>query len=426
MKLNLLVKFQKEWVSFSSQSRLFLLYAMLCSFFISADYAVIRPVSNAVFLTAYGTVSFPYAWMLTIPFNFFVVALYNKYLPKVGCWRMFLNIAVIIAVSNLFCFFFLTQLPWLPFLFYIWKEIYILLMFQQLWSVIHSVVSLSKAKYLYGILFGVGGLGAIAGSMLPSFLAVKVGSEALLLATLPLYGFLTLFFFCALKKTEEGIEMRLSDKKQRTSLQAFWHGMQLIGKSRYLTFILLIVVLMQVCSSLIDYQFNSLLETTIPTKDLRTQFTGRIFAIVHSLTVVLQFFGSFLLIQLLGVKRSHFLIPCLLCLNSIVFDLFPLFAVASFAYISIKSCDFSLFGIVKEMLYIPLHPDEKFRAKAVIDVFAYRSSKALASLLILGLQAFFTSHILTVLNWSGILLLSLWIFIVIYLFKEPVITASQE
>jgi AAA family ATP:ADP antiporter len=213
--------------------------------------------------------------------------------------------------------------------------------------------------------------------------------------------------------------MKLSDEKQRTSLNAFSHGLKMIGASKYLTFILLIVVFMQLSSSLIDFQFNSILEKTIAEKDLRTQYTGRILGIVHAATISLQLFGSFLLIHFLGIRRSHLLIPSLLCLNSVAFQFFPLFGVISFAYISIKSCDFSLFSIIKEVLYIPLKPDEKFRAKAVIDVFAYRSSKAIASLLILGMQALLGPPFLSLLNWGSILLFIVWVGVVVALLREP-------
>lgn len=416
---------KKELATFSAQERLFILFAMLCSIFINCEYAVIRPVSNAVFLTAYGATAFPYAWLATVPLNLIIVALYNKYLPRLGCFKMFAFTAGLIVSTNLFCSLFLKQMAWLPFFFYLWKEVYIMLMFQQLWSVIHSTISYSRAKYLYGLFFGIGAIGAFLGSILPGFFAVKMGSESLLLATLPIYLLLSCCYYFALKQTNEGIGMKINDEKERTSLNAFVHGFKMIGSSRYLTFILGIVVFMQICSTLIDFQFNTVLENTIFEKDLRTEYTGRIFGIIHISTVSLQLFGSFVLIHFLGIKRSHLLIPALLCLNSIAFQFFPLFGVISFAYIAIKSCDFSLFGIIKEVLYIPLKPDEKFRAKAVIDVFAYRSSKALASLLILGLQAILGTAFFSLLNWGSILLFLLWIVLVFVLLKEPQKTQEQ-
>ena len=409
---------KNEFFSFTSQQRLFIFFAMLCGFLISLEYAVVRPVSNSVFLTAYGSSTFPYAWLATVPLNLLVVSLYNQYLPRLGCFKIFSIISILIMSTNLFCSLFLTQISWLPFAFYLWKEVYIMLMFQQLWSVIHSTIAYGNAKYLYGLFFAVGALGASIGSILPGFFAVKMGSESLLMTTVPVYALLFLCYYFALKQTKEGIEMKLDDEKKRTSLNAFFHGLKMIGSSRYLTFILVIVVFMQLCSTLIDFQFNASLEKTILQKDLRTEYTGRILGIVHAATISLQLFGSFLLIHFLGIKRSHMLIPFLLCLNSIVFQFFPIFGVISFAYISIKSCDFSLFSIIKEVLYIPLKPDEKFRAKAIIDVFAYRSSKAIASTLILSLQAILGSVFLPFLNWASIVFFLLWIGIVIALFKD--------
>lgn len=410
---------RNEFFSFTAQERLFILFAMLASFFINGEYAIIRPVSNAVFLTSYGSAALPYAWMAGLPLNFLVVALYNKYLPKLGCFRMFAVITVSVMTVSALGGLWMHRISWLPFVYYLWKEVYIMLMFQQLWSVINSVIPFGKARYLYGMFFGVGALGATCFSILPGFFAVRLGSESLLFATLPIYLALGFSYYFALKHTSVGVGMKLDEEKQKTSLNAFLHGLRLIGASKYLTFILLIVILMQISSTLIDFQFNTILEKTIEQKDLRTQYTGRILGIVHMATICLQLFGSFLLVQFLGLRSSHFLIPVLLCSNAIAFQIFPLFGVISFAYISVKSCDFSVFGIIKEMLYIPLKSDEKFRAKAVIDVFAYRSSKALASFLILGLQTMLGVAFLPVLNVCSIVLFVVWIGIVAALLKEP-------
>ena len=414
-----LERLKSEFGSFSHKERLFVLFAMLCGFFISAEYAIIRPVSNAVFLSSYGSTALPYAWLATVPLNFLVVALYNKYLPRLGCLKMFAIIAGTITLTNLLSSLFLTQASWLPFVFYLWKEIYIMLMFQQLWSVIHLTISFKKARYLYGLFFAIGALGATLGSILPAFFAVKMGSESLLLATLPLYLLLAICYYFALKSTKEGIDFQLTEEKQHSTLSAFAHGFKMITSSGYLTLILSIVVFMQLCSTLIDFQFNTFLEKMIDHKDLRTEYTGRILGIVHLATISIQLIGSFLFIHYLGVKRSHLFIPLLLGLNAVAFQFFPLFGMISFAYISVKSCDFSLFTIVKELLYIPLKPDEKFRAKSVIDIFAHRSSKAIASTLILGLQALVGSAFLPFLGWSSVILCGVWVILLIFFLKEP-------
>ncbi len=49
------------------------------------------------------------------------------------------------------------------------------------------------------------------------------------------------------------------------------------------------------------------------------------------------------------------------------------------AYVCFKSIDYTLFRASKELLYIPLSFDVRFRSKEFIDVFGYRGSKGVAS-----------------------------------------------
>jgi len=413
-----------EFQALTRSERLFILFVLLCSFLIQADYASIRPVSNAVFITSYGSHFFPYAWLATVPLNLLLISWYNKNLPRWGCFKTFLMIACTIMGFNLFCALFLKKLFWLPFAFYVWKEVYIMLMFQQLWSVIHSTVAYSQAKYLYGFIFGVGACGAITGSILPGFFAVSLGSENLLFATLPIYLLLILCYGMVLKHTREGLKFKLDDEVKKSSFDAFFHGFKLIRSSNFLPFILCIVILMQLSSTLIDYQFNHFLQTHIAEKDLRTQYTGRVLGLVHSATLTLQFFGSFLFVHFLGVKRSHFFIPFILGLNNLAFLFLPTFGLITFSYVTVKCFDFSLFGIVKEMMYIPLKKDDKFRAKAFIDVFAHRTSKALASILIFGLQWFLDAHLQMTIASIGLTLFILWCLLVKKMLKSEPVAAT--
>lgn len=402
-------------LAFSLKEKLFIGLAMLCAFFICAEYAVIRPVSNSVFIHAYTSQWFPYAWLATIPLNLLIVSLYNRYLSKTGAWRMFLSISCLIVLGNLFCAFFLKTLPALPFLFYIWKEIYIMLMLQQLWSVINATLDMKKGKYLYGIIFGAGGAGGALGSLIPGFWAVKFGSESLLLFTFPIYALMLICFYWMFKFSSRDVHTLQNNERP-----SFFEGIKMFAQSRYLLLILLLVIFMQFSATVIDYQFNNILEKTILDKDLKTQYMGRVLGIINICTMMLQLVGTFLLVHFLGLRRSHFMIPITLCLNSIAFLFYPAFGMATFAYATIKVFDFSLFGVIRELLYIPLSVKEKFRAKSIIEVFAHRTSKSLASLLILGIQLVAAAQIVTILSWLSIAIFLLWSFLVIQLFKKSI------
>jgi ATP/ADP translocase len=292
---------------------------------------------------------------------------------------------------NLFCTQILTFWPEFIFFHYAWKDIYILLMFKQLWSMIHSTIPSAKAKLLYGSIFGMGTIGSILGSLFVAKFAVDLGSEQLFSFTLPLYAILMLAYGCAYRRSTIS----------KSPIEAERTPINMIRKSPYLMGALLVVVFMQISSGLMEFRFNSYLEQTIFDKDLRTAYCGRLIGITNTLSLLLQFVGGFLMVRILGVRGSHIFVPALLCCNLLL----PI--PVSFAVL--KSVDFSLFSVIREMLYIPMKLDEKFRAKAIIDVFAYRSSKALVSLLVLFCP------------WIGSLSIAvfiLWIGVVVYMFRQ--------
>lgn len=399
-----------EWKSYDGRERAFMFFAMLCGFFICCEYSLIRPISNSLFLANFSAKWLPYAWICLVPFNFLLVSLYNRLIPKWGSRRLFVWLILTVIGCNATIAVFAEKLRWIPFAFYMWKEIYVLLMFQLVWSVIHANVQMKRAKYLYGIFYGIGGLGSMLGAVIPSFFAVTFGTGHLIFLSLPVYGML-LFVYAKMSHYCRGDVPH----HEREEKGGFTHGIRLISGSRFLIFALLIVVFMQTIAAISDFQFNDFLARFQPDTDLRTEYCARVLGIVHTVTVVLQFLGTYLLIRFIGFKNVHHLVPICLAFFAGLLVVFPVFPIVSLMFIACKSIDFSVFGVIKEMLYVPLKPDEKFRAKAVIDVFAYRSSKAFASFLIIFATSLFSSQVLT---WVNIALAAAWVFSVSYGLKD--------
>jgi ATP:ADP antiporter, AAA family len=389
----------------------FLICITLCSFLITAEYSITRPVSNALFLNHFTSKMIPYAWLISMPFNLLVITLYSYLLPRWGSVRLFTFATVSVMALSLSCAFFAVSYPYLSFLHYIWKDVYILLMFKQLWSLIHSSMDTHKNKYLYSLLFGIGGLGSMCGSMFPSFLAVKVGSENLFFMTLPLYASLMFMYRHASKRANVHYIKEESHPSK-------WHGFSLVRSSKYLTCLLLIVIFMQMVTALTDFQFNTILEKEMATVDLKSKYCGQVMLIVNSSSLFFQLIGSLFLIKILGMRFAHFFIPLALGCNALTFFLFPTFGVISYSYAVLKVFDFSMFNVVREMLYSPLDEQERYFAKSVIDVFAYRSAKAFASVLIVGIPFLFNTYIITSSSLCLFAIFIFWLFILHILFKQ--------
>lgn len=390
---------------------------MVCSFFISCEASIIKPVANSLFLRAYGVKWLPLVWLTIIPFNFLIVHLYNRFLPKIGPFRVMAVATLSSACVNLFCARYLDQIEALPFILYIWKDIYILLMYHQLWSVIHSTINLARARYLYGVFYAIGGTGSAIGCAIPGFFAIQYGSAHILLATLAPLAILTLFYyFCLRVRTRHPHNEEISFSSEKSH---FFRGVELINRSSMLKFILVIVVLMQMTATLVDFHFNSLIEVAYSDVDVRTEYLGRFFALINTINIFLQLIGTFVLLRLFGLARSHLFIPTYFSLTTIAALINPTFGAVAFSFGSLKSLDYSIFGIIKEMLFIPLKIDEKFKAKAVIDIFAARTAKALASLFILALELIYAPLLTTFISYGVLLFFITWALLVAYMFRRP-------
>ncbi len=145
-----------------------------------------------------------------------------------------------------------------------------------------------------------------------------------------------------------------------------------------------LVGLVQIVVTLVDYQYNSIVQATFPNTDVRTAVIGKVYASVAASSLSLQLLTGPLL-RFVGIPATLLSVPVLVGSAISAFIAFPRFAVMAVAKVASKALDYSLFKTAKEILYIPLSYAEKTRGKAIVDMLTYRVAKGGASLLLLGL-----------------------------------------
>ena len=392
------------------KEKLFLFCIMLSVFAISCEYGITRPASNGLLLTYFSSQMIPWIWLATVPLNLLVVMLYNRYLGKIGPTKMLGIVALVTVVINVITGFITPYFPsWILFQF-VWKDIYVLLMFKQVWSLIHSSSIAAKAKIFYGLIYAMGTVGAICGSLISGFFAVEIGSQQLMFITLPIY---LAFFFGYRKAVQLQQISNVSKPLQEISeTSRSTEGFGIIRRSPFLISVLCLVLLMQSSVGLMEFQFNTYLEQNITELDLRTEYMGRMLSLMNLGSGLLQLVGAGAMIHLLGVRGSHMALPLMLLMSALGLMIAPSFALISFSFVFTKAVDFSLFGILREMLYIPLKTEEKFQAKAVIDVFVHRSAKAIVSIGILVLNFFAGKELMSWVSPAVVGVFVLWIAVV--------------
>jgi len=346
--------------------------------FLLCGYEFIRSVSTSLYVEAYTAAKLPFVMALSPVGVVVIVYVYGRLLSWLGPSRALLATSLLSGVVIVGCYAALVRGSHLAAgVVFVFREGYIVLIIEQYWSFINSVLREEDAKRVNGPICGIASLGAIAGGMLVQGYAVKLGSETLLLfaaASLAPAGALSWLAYRVGGEPQPAAD-EAGGKQGHLALGVFL-------RTRYLLLLALLIWLTQMVSTVLDLRFNGLVEQALPLKDLRTSFLGGFFWKLNVASAVLQFVVAPLLLRHVPLRWVHPAIPLVHIGACAVLIWHPSLTMAGVAFLLFKSLDYSVFRASKEILYLPLSFDARYRAKQLIDSFGYRFSKGTTSALI--------------------------------------------
>jgi AAA family ATP:ADP antiporter len=165
-------------------------------------------------------------------------------------------------------------------------------------------------------------------------------------------------------------------------------GAQLVGASPYLLAIVAIVGLYEIVSTVLDFQFTSTIAHYLDGPAIGKQFST-VFAITNTVAMGVQLFLTSFIMTRFGVGVALFVLPAAILVGSGGFLAVPLLWIGSLLNTVDNGFSYSINQSAKEALYVPTSPQEKYLAKAFIDMFVQRLAKAIAVVLSLGITALF-------------------------------------
>ena len=339
--------------------------------FVLFGYEFIRSVSSSLFIDAYGAENLPRG-MVAVPLSMLVMLYcYGRLLSWQGATRALVVTSLFSAVLILGCYAALSRgMHFAAAVIYVFREAYIVIIIEQFWSFVNSVLTTEQAKRINGPFCAVASIGSYVGGMLVSRWAVALGSEVLLLFTAASLVPTAIFGVIAYKL---GGEPEPSTEEAGGRLGHL--GVKILFRSRYLIFIGVLILSTQVVSTVLDLRFNGLAELEISDKDTRTAFFGGVYGNLGLAAGVLQLLVVPLALRFIALRYIHVSIPIVHLVSGLVLTMSPSLRTATAAYTIFKALDYSLFRAGKELFYMPLSYDARYRAKQIIDSFGYRFSK---------------------------------------------------
>src|SRR4029079_3255364 len=159
---------------------------------------------------------------------------------------------------------------------------------------------------------------------------------------------------------------------------------ELIARDRYLLWIAVLIILLNVVNTTGQYVLNRLIVTeattrfgtgataVVASRQFVTAFSGSITAAVNLVGLLLQLFATARVIRFMGIRGALFVLPVIALINYSVIAVAPIRAVVRVGKILENSTDYSIQNTLRQALFLPTSREAKYKAKAAIDTFFTR------------------------------------------------------
>jgi AAA family ATP:ADP antiporter len=163
-------------------------------------------------------------------------------------------------------------------------------------------------------------------------------------------------------------------------------GIRLIGRSPYLIGICLLMLLFTTLSTFLYFQQAQIVRDSFAEPSKRTAVFAAMDFSVNALTLFIQLFWTGRIVKQIGLDWSLALIPLLLAGGFLLLWLAPGLAVIAAVQVARRAGDYAIMRPGREMLYVVLTREEKYKAKNFIDTVVYRAGDAVSAWVYAGLQ----------------------------------------
>ena len=391
------------------------LWAFVYFFALLASYYVLRPIRDemavqvgqahlqelftALFLTmlvivpVFGalTARFPRKRLLPWLYAFFILNL-------AGFW-------VIFAAAE-------RQTPLIAAAFFVWVSVFNLFAVSVFWSLMADLFDTTQAKRLYGFIAAGGTAGALAGPSLTAIFVIVVGVRGMLIVSA---GFLALCVVANLRlcawAARTGAAGSVRDEAPLGG--SIWAGIFDLVCSPYLLGICLFLFSYTLLSTLLYFQQTELVPAAIADSAERTRLFALVDVTVNVLALLLQLFAFGAMIERLGTMFTLAALPVVAIFGFAALALNPVLTTLVVFGVLRRAGEYAISKPARETLFNVLPPEQKYKAKNVIDTLVHRTGDTASSWIFAGLKG--AGYSLTAMNWIAVPVSALWLGVAVLL-----------
>ncbi len=362
------------------------LLMFLYSFLAMTSYNIIKPIVRSEFIGSFGADNVPYVTFAMGVLIGGIMQGYTKLMSPIP--RRWLIPATQVGLAGLLVLFWFlftaVGADWVAVAFYIVSQILSILLISQFWTLANDVYDPRQAKRIFGFIGGGASLGGAMGAGLTAFLVESVGSQTMVLLSAGVMV-VCLAIVTAIVRREKSAGTSDATKTGEEESVSGGEAIRLLRSSRHLQIISLVIAFGAMASNIVDQQVNMAVAEFkgADNKDAIAAFLGQLIVYLSLVGFVIQVTLTSRIHRVMGIGFALLMLPVSMG-GAAMFILFnrALWA-PSLGRIIDTSIRYTIDKTSREVLFLPLPADLKYRAKPFIDVTMDRFAKGVGAVLML-------------------------------------------
>ncbi|MES9860473.1 MAG: MFS transporter [Candidatus Thiodiazotropha sp. LLP2] len=405
-------------------------WSFLYFFSLLSSYYTLRPIRDEMGIIA-GIEQMQWLFTGTFIAMMLVIPLFGLITSRLQR-KQFLPYVYLFFIINLLLFYLVFgsdfSLTYAARAFFIWLSVFNLFVVSIFWSFMTDLYRNEQAKRLFSFIAAGGTLGALTGPLLTALLVERLGTSQMLLISAGLLGvsilcIRKLIAWQATGAVLKTVDSKLPQEMERPMGGGILDGILLVLRSPYLLGICLLMLLFTLLSTFLYFQQAQIVKEAVADSGARTALFASIDFAVNGLTLILQILVTAKLIKGLGLSRVLALIPLLLSAGFLLLALFPALPILIGVQVMRRAGNYAVMRPAREMLYVVLNREEKYKAKNFIDTAVYRGGDAVSSWIYTGFRSMGMS--LSVIAWIAAPISLIWAWVAFRLGEKQNQIAAQ-
>lgn len=387
MRSSFLSRLVRPVVDVREEESMTMLLMFLYSFLAMTSYNILKPLTRSQFIRDLGADNLPYVVAVAGVLIGIIMQVYTMAIAKVPRRAVIpATQGGMVALMLAFWVLFQTDQGWVSAAFYLYGLILGILLISQFWTLANDVYDPRQAKRLFGFIGGGASLGGILGSAILTFTVAYVGPTNLLLvsaALLVLCGFIVVTILGRAKHIDLQSIASAGEEKGVSGSEA----LRLLRESKHLQIIAMVIGFAAIGAAIIEQQLNLAAEQYKGQEAgaALEAFFGQVQLLLSLVGFTIQIWLTSRIHRLLGIGFALLILPTSLGLTGLVMLLNGALWAPALARILDTSLRYTVDKTTREILFLPLPTELKYRAKPFVDVTVDRFAKGCAGLLTLVL-----------------------------------------